>query len=147
MLRHHISACFAALQRKLLDLLHEAAPALRNVGAPSSKSFPGTPHSSSAVEVSAAQLPHTPGPLIPVTVVSILATRNLDSSSIDQTTLHRTCCKDGGCRGRQWQRIMYAAPTRVVAPLIKRLQNELGLQESERAWLPCDTFCKRIIAR
>ena len=82
-LRHHISACFAALQRKLLDLLHEAAPALRNVSGPSAKSFPGAPQSSSAVEVSATQLPHAPGPLIPVTAVSILATRNLDSSSID----------------------------------------------------------------
>ena len=55
-LRHHISACFAALQRKLLDLLHDALPALRTVSAAGTKSFPGSPQSSPAVEVCMAPL-------------------------------------------------------------------------------------------
>ena len=58
-LRHHISACFAALQRKLLDLLHGALPALCSVSAnaPSAKAFPGAPQHSPAIEV---ELPHSP---------------------------------------------------------------------------------------
>ena len=56
MLRHHISACFAALQRKLLDLLHDALPGLRastRGAAPAApKPFPGAPQSSPAIEVS-----------------------------------------------------------------------------------------------
>ena len=54
-LRHHISACFAALQRKLLDLLHDALPGLRasaKGAAPAApKPFPGAPQSSPAIEV------------------------------------------------------------------------------------------------
>ena len=55
-LRHHISACFAALQRKLLDLLHDALPGLRasarSAGPAAPKPFPGAPQSSPAIEVS-----------------------------------------------------------------------------------------------
>ena len=55
-LRHHISACFAALQRKLLDLLHDALPGLRasarSVVPAAPKPFPGAPQSSPAIEVS-----------------------------------------------------------------------------------------------
>ena len=54
-LRHHISACFAALQRKLLDLLHDALPALRTVSASSTKSFPGGHQNSPIIEVRPAQ--------------------------------------------------------------------------------------------
>ena len=55
-LRHHISACFAALQRKLLDLLRDALPGLRRSSAGSAsptvaKPFPGAPQSSPAIEV------------------------------------------------------------------------------------------------
>ena len=58
-LRHHISACFAALQRKLLDLLCGALPALCSVSAsaPSAKAFPGAPQHSPAIEV---ELPLSP---------------------------------------------------------------------------------------
>ena len=59
MLRHHISACFAALQRKLLDLLHDALPGLRagaRGAAPAApKPFPGAPQSSPAIEVGCHQ--------------------------------------------------------------------------------------------
>ena len=55
-LRHHISACFAALQRKLLDLLHDALPALRSVSAAGTKAFPGSPQTSPAAEVCIAPL-------------------------------------------------------------------------------------------
>ena len=58
-LRHHISACFAALQRKLLDLLHDALPTLRTVSAAGTKSFPGSPQNSPAVEVCRPHTPHT----------------------------------------------------------------------------------------
>ena len=55
-LRHHISACFAALQRKLLDLLHDALPSLRTLSAAATKSFPGSSQNSPAVEVCLAPL-------------------------------------------------------------------------------------------
>lgn len=55
-LRHHISACFAALQRKLLDLLHDALPGLRTVTAAGTKAFPGSPQTSPALEVCIAPL-------------------------------------------------------------------------------------------
>ena len=62
-LRHHISACFAALQRKLLDLLHDALPGLRASARGSApappKPFPGTPQSSPAIEVSPISTSHS----------------------------------------------------------------------------------------
>lgn len=41
-LRHHIGACFAALERRAVDLLHDVAPRLKTFEAAKKKPMPGS---------------------------------------------------------------------------------------------------------
>lgn len=51
MLRHHIGACFAALERRVLDLLHEVLPQLHSHEAAKKKPMPGAQQAHPLVEV------------------------------------------------------------------------------------------------
>ncbi len=50
-LRHHIGACFAALERRVLDLLHEVLPQLHSFEAAKKKPMPGSQQTHPLVEV------------------------------------------------------------------------------------------------
>lgn len=54
MLRHHIGACFAALERRVLDLLHEVLPRLRSFEAAKKKPMPGSQQTHPLVEVTSS---------------------------------------------------------------------------------------------
>ncbi|CAL8469580.1 g9121 [Coccomyxa elongata] len=49
-LRHHIGACFAALERRVLDLLHEVLPQLHNHEAAKKKPMPGAQQAHPLIE-------------------------------------------------------------------------------------------------
>ncbi|EIE21455.1 hypothetical protein COCSUDRAFT_66895 [Coccomyxa subellipsoidea C-169] len=49
-LRHHIGACFAALERRVLDLLHEVLPRLKSFEAAKKKPMPGSQQTHPLVE-------------------------------------------------------------------------------------------------
>ncbi len=50
-LRHHIGACFAALERRVLDLLHKVLPRLKSFEAAKKKPMPGSQQTHPLVEV------------------------------------------------------------------------------------------------
>lgn len=51
-LRHHIGACFAALERCVLDLLHDTIPRLKSFEAAAKRPMPGAQQTHPLVEVS-----------------------------------------------------------------------------------------------
>ena len=55
-LRHHIGACFAALERRVLDLLHEVMPRLKSFEAAKKKPMPGSQQTHPLVEVTSFPL-------------------------------------------------------------------------------------------